>query len=100
MKKNESSRICVDSRDLDKACSKDDFPLPHIDILVDNTFVYQMLSFMDGFSGYNQICLEEEDQEKTSFMTPWGTYCYVVMPFGLKNVGKPIKEPWWPYFMI
>ena len=44
-----------------------------------------MLSFMDDFSGYNQICLAEEDQEKTSFTTPWRAYCYVVMPFGLKN---------------
>ncbi len=46
-----------------------------------------MLSFMDAFSGYNQIKLAKEDQEKTSFTTPWGTYCYVVMPFGLKNAG-------------
>ena len=46
-----------------------------------------MLSFMDGFSGYNQIRLAEEDQDKTSFTMPWGTYCYVVMPFRLKNAG-------------
>ena len=87
MKKNGSIRICVDFRDLNKACPKDDFPLPHIDLLVDNTFGYQMLSFMDGFLGYNQIYLTEEDQKKTAFTTPWGTYCYVVMPFVLKNVG-------------
>ena len=47
---------------------------------------------MDGFSGYNQIRLAEEDQEKTSFTTPWGTYCYVVMPFGLKNVGATYQR--------
>ena len=75
----------MDFRDLNKACPKDDFQLPHIDLLVDNTSGYQMLSFMDGFLGYNHIHLAEEDQEKTAFTTPWGTYCYVVMPFGLKN---------------
>ena len=92
VKKNGSIRICVDFRDLNKACPKDDFPLPHIDLLVDNTSRYEMLSFMDGFSGYNHILLAEEDQEKTTFMTPWGTYCYVVMPFGLKNVGATYQR--------
>ena len=47
---------------------------------------------MDGFSGYNQIRLAEEDQDKTSFTTPWGTYCYVVMPFGLKNAGATYQR--------
>lgn len=55
-----------------------------MDLLVDNTAGHEMLSIMDGFSGYNQIKLAEEDQEKTSFTTPWGTYVVVVMPFGLK----------------
>ena len=66
---------------------KDDFPLPHIDILVDNTVGHTLLSFMDSFSGYNQIKMALEDMEKTSFIIPWGTYCYKVMPFGLKNAG-------------
>ena len=92
MKKNGSIRICVDFRDLNKACPKDDLPLPHIDLLVDNTSGYQMLSFMDGFSGYNQIHLAEEDQEKTTFRTTWGTYFYVVMPFGLKNAGATYQR--------
>ena len=87
IKKNGQVRICIDFRDLNRACPKDDFPLSHIDLLIDNTAGYEMLSFMDGFSGYNQIRLAEEDQDKTSFTTPWGTYCYVVMPFGLKNAG-------------
>ena len=64
---------------------KDDFLLPHIDILVDNTAGHALLSFMDGFSWYNQIKIALEDMEKISFITPWGTYCYKVMPFGLKN---------------
>ena len=80
-------RMCVDFRDLNKASPKDNFPLPHIDVLVDNTAGHTLLSFMDGFLGYNQIKMAPEDMEKTSFITPWGTYCYRVMPFGLKNVG-------------
>ena len=79
--------MCVDYRDLNKASPKDDFPLPHIDILVDNTSNHALLSFMDGYAGYNQILMAEEDMEKTTFTTPWGTYCYTVMPFGLKKAG-------------
>ena len=84
-KKDGKVRMCVNFRDLNKARPKDDFPLPHIDILVDNTAGYALLLFMDGFSGYNQIKMALEDMEKTSFITPWGTYCYKVMPFSLKN---------------
>ena len=61
--------------------------MPHIDILVDNIARHALLSFMDGFSRYNQIKMALDDMEKTSFITPWGTYYYKVMPFGLKNVG-------------
>ena len=70
IKKNGQVRICIDFQDLNRACPKDDFPLPHIDLLIDNTAGYEMLSFMDGFSGYNQIRLAEEDQDKNSFTTP------------------------------
>ena len=80
-------RICTDFRDLNKACPKDDFPLPNIDMIVDLTAGYEILSLMDGFSGYNQIKIVEEDQHKTTFTTPWGTFCYTMMPFGLKNAG-------------
>ena len=86
LKKDNKVRVCVDFRDLTKASPKDDFPLPHIDILVDSTTGHSMLSFMDGFSWYNNIMMAPEDMEKTSFITEWGTYCYRVMPFGLKNV--------------
>ena len=85
-------RVCVDFRDLNKASPKDDFPLPHIDMLVDSTARHPMLSFMYGFSGYNQILMALEDMEKTSFITEWGTYCYRVMPFGLKNVGATYQR--------
>ncbi|RVW61814.1 Transposon Ty3-I Gag-Pol polyprotein [Vitis vinifera] len=75
-KKDGKVRVCVDFRDLNKASPKDDFPLPHIDLLVDSTAGHSMLSFMDGFSGYNQILMAPEDMEKTAFITEWGTYCY------------------------
>ena len=77
--------MCVDYRDLNRASPKDDFPLPHIDVLVDNTAQHKVFSFMDGFSGYNQIKMAPKDMEKATFVTQWGTFCYKVMPFGLKN---------------
>src|SRR3954468_4376190 len=91
-KKDGKVRMCVDYRDLNKASSKDDFPLPHIDVLVDNTAQCKVFSFMDGFSGYNQIKMAPEDMEKTSFITPWGTFCYKVMPFGLRNAGATYQR--------
>ncbi|RVX01675.1 Retrovirus-related Pol polyprotein from transposon 17.6 [Vitis vinifera] len=100
-KKDGKVRVCVDFRDLNKASPKDDFPLPHIDMLVDSTAGHSMLSFMDGFSGYSQILMAPEDMEKTSFITEWGTYCYkcmvglhrrVVMSFGLKNAGATYQR--------
>ena len=62
-------RMCVDFTNLNKACPKDNYPLPRIDTLVDSTARHQLLSFMDAFSGYNQIKMEEADQEKTVFVT-------------------------------
>ncbi|XP_077248956.1 uncharacterized protein LOC143888427 [Tasmannia lanceolata] len=91
-KKDGKVRMCVDFTDLNKASPKDDFPLPHIDILVDNTAGHALLSFMDGFSGYNQIKMAPEDMIKTAFITEWGTYCYKVMPFGLKNAGATYQR--------
>ena len=74
-KKDDKVRVCVDFRDLNKASSKDDFPIPHIDMLINNTIEHLMLSFMDGFFRYNQILMALEDMEKTFFITEWGTYC-------------------------
>jgi len=68
-----------------KASLKDDFPLPHINMLVDNAAGLGRCSYIDGASGYNQIPMDEEDKEKTAFITQWGVFCYRVMPFGLKN---------------
>ena len=84
-KANGKWRMCVDFTNLNKACPKDSYPLLRIDALVDSTARNQLLSFMDAFSGYNQIKMEEADQEKTSFVTSQGLFCYKVMPFGLKN---------------
>ncbi|XP_019257666.1 PREDICTED: uncharacterized protein LOC109235872 [Nicotiana attenuata] len=86
-KKDGKIRICVDYRDLNKASPKDDFPLPNIHILIDNCAKHELQSFVDCFSGYHQILMNEDDAEKIAFITPWGVYCYRVMPFGLKNAG-------------
>ncbi|KAG8475773.1 hypothetical protein CXB51_032553 [Gossypium anomalum] len=87
LKKDRKVRMCVDYWDLNKASPKDNFPLLHIDTLVNNMAGYSLFSFMDGFSGYNQIKMHPDDMEKTTFVTMWGTFCYKVMPLGLKNAG-------------
>ena len=84
-KANGKWRLCIDLTDINRACPKDSFPLPRIDLIIDATAGHELLSFMDAFSGYNQISMDSDDQEKTSFVTGQGTYCYRVMPFGLKN---------------
>ncbi|KAM1597309.1 hypothetical protein ACFX1Z_032225 [Malus domestica] len=78
-------RMCVDYTNLNKGCPKDSFPLPLIDRLIDSTAGCELLSFMDAYSGYNQILMNPPDQEHTAFTTERGLYCYKVMPFGLKN---------------
>ncbi|XP_013651109.1 uncharacterized protein LOC106355765 [Brassica napus] len=91
-KKNGKWRICVDFTDLSKACPKDSYPLPHIDRLVESTASSELLTFMDAFSGYNQILMHPDDREKTGFITDRGTYCYKVIPFSLKNTGKTYQR--------
>ena len=91
-KANGKWRMCIDFTDLNKACTKDSFPLPRIDQLVDSTAGHKLLTFMDAFSGYNQIKMAKEDQEKTAFNTSQGLYCYKVMPFGLKNAGATYQR--------
>jgi hypothetical protein len=77
--------MCVDYTDLNKHCPKDPFGLPRIDQVIDSTAGYDLLCFLDCYSGYHQIAIKEEDQEKTAFITPFGTYCYTTMSFGSKN---------------
>ena len=84
--------MCVDFTDLNNACLKDSFPHRRIDQLVDSTTVHELLTFMDAFLGYNQILMKEEDQEKTTFVTSQGLYCYKVMPFELKNTGATYQR--------
>ena len=91
-KKNGQICCCVDFRNLNKTCPKDEFPLPNIDLLVDLAVGSSMFSFMDGYSGYNQICMAAKDAEKTTFKTPIGNFYYTVMPFGLKNVGATYQR--------
>ena len=79
--------MCIDCTDLNKACPKDEFPLPRIDSLVDAAASSEMMSLLDCYSGYHQIWLHKEDEPKTSFTTPFRTYCYVRMLEGLKNTG-------------
>jgi hypothetical protein len=85
-KANGKWRMCIDFTDLNKACPKDEFPLPRIDSLVDAAASSELMSLLDCYSGYHQIWMKE-DEPKISFITPSGTYCYLRMPEGLKNAG-------------
>ena len=91
-KANGKWRLCIDFTDINKACPKDSFPLSRIDLIVDATAGHELLNFMDAFYGYNQISMDPDDQEKTSFITAQGTYCYRVIPFGLKNAGATYQR--------
>src|ERR1043165_6342068 len=84
--------MCVDYTDLNRACPKDAFPLPNIDMLVDNSADYRLLSFLDAYSGYNQIPMAMADKSCTALMTASDNYYYNVMPFGLKNVGATYQR--------
>ena len=83
--------MCVDYKDLKEACSKDGFPLPRIDQIVDASARHGMFSFLDAFLGYHQIPMHLPDAEKTTFITPYGLFCYNVMLFGLKFAGQLIR---------
>jgi hypothetical protein len=91
-KKGGSIRVCVDYRDINKACPKDNFPTPFVNQIVDDCAGSEIFSLMDGFSGYNQINIAPEDQHKTTFICPWGTFAYRKLPFGLKNAGATFQH--------
>jgi hypothetical protein len=84
--------MCVDYTGLNKACSKVPYPLPRIDQIVDSTAGCETLSFLDAYSGYHQIRMKESDQLATSFITPFSMYCYITMPFGLRNAGATYQR--------
>jgi hypothetical protein len=85
-------RMCIDFTSLNKACPKDNFPLPRIDKIVDSATGCEVMSLLDCFSGYHQIYMKEEDKTSTSFITPFGMYCFVRMPEGLKNAGSTFSR--------
>jgi hypothetical protein len=91
-KKSGKLRMCIDFTSLNKACPKDNFPLPRIDKIVDSAARCEVMSLLDCFSGYHQIYMKEEDKASTSFITPFGTYCFIRMPEGLKNVGSTFSR--------
>ena len=91
-KANGKWRMCVDFINLNKACPRDSYLLLCIELLMDSMAGHQLLSFMDAFFGYNQIRLDEKNQEKTSFVMSQGLFCYKVLPFGLKNMGATYQR--------
>jgi hypothetical protein len=92
-KKNTNEwRMCVDYTDLNKHYPKDPFELPRIDQVIDSTAGCDLLCFLDCYSGYHQIAIKEEDQEKTAFVTPFGAYCYTTMSFRLKNADATYQQ--------
>ena len=92
-KKNKNEwRMCIDYTDLNKNMPKDPYPSPRIDQVVDRTAGCELLCFLDCYSGYHQIPLKVAYLEKTSFITPYGVYCYTTMTFGLKNAGATYQK--------
>jgi ribonuclease HI len=91
-KKSGKWRMCIDFTSLNKACPKDNFLLPRIDKIVDSAADCEVMSLLDCFSGYHQIYMKEEDMASTSFITPFGTYCFISMPEGLKNAGSTFSH--------
>jgi hypothetical protein len=91
-KKTGKIRICIDFRNLNIACTKDHYPLPKMETLLQRVIGSGMISMLDGLSGYNQIRLKAKDMHKTTFTTPWGTFEYLRMPFGLSNAGATFQR--------
>ena len=91
-KKNKKIWICVDYQHLNNKNKKDHFPLPYTDQVLDKVAGHELYSFMDGFSGYNQVLIHPEDQPKTTFTTEWGTFAYKVMLFGLCNAPTTFQQ--------
>jgi hypothetical protein len=91
-KKNGEIRLCVDFRNLNKSSRKDNYPLPNMEHILQKVTDASRISMIDGFSGYNQILVMPEDQEKTAFTTPWGTFMYDKIPFRLMNAGATFQQ--------
>jgi hypothetical protein len=91
-KKNGEIRLCVDFRNLNRSSKKDNYPLPKMEHILQRVTGASRISMIDGFSGYNQISVLPEDREKTTFTTPWGTFMYAKIPFGLMNAGETFQR--------
>jgi hypothetical protein len=91
-KKSGEIRLCVDFRNLNRSSKKDNYPLPNMEHILQRVTGASRISMIDGFSGYNQISVMPEDREKTTFTTPWGTFMYAKMPFGLMNAGATFQR--------
>eukprot|EP00253_Pinus_taeda_P028325 PITA_28325 len=92
MKKQGTIRVCIDYRDVNQVCPKENYPTPFIDQIIDECARCEIFSFPDGFFGYNQINIRPQDQSKTAFICLWGTFAYPKLPFGLKNTGETFQR--------
>jgi hypothetical protein len=90
-KKSGEIKLCVDFRNMNRSSKNDNYPLPNMDRILQRVTGASRISVIDGFSGYNQIYVLPEDKEKTSFTTPWGTFMYAKIPFGLMNAGAKFQ---------
>ena len=93
-KKTGEIRLCVDLRNLNQVSLKDHYPLPNMDHILQRVVGSSRISLLDGFSGFNHILVHPDDQDKTAFTTPWGTFKYVKMPLDSKMQGPLFKEQW------
>jgi len=91
-KKTDEIRLCIDFRNLNKVSLKDNYPLPKMDHILQRVVGASGMSLLDGYLGYNQILVHEDDRDKTTFTTPWGTFHYAEMPFDLKNAGATFQR--------
>jgi hypothetical protein len=91
-KSDGSWRMCIDYTSLNKACPKDEYPMPHICQIIDSTTLCELLSFLDANSGYHQISIAIDDEEKIVFITPFRIFCYTKMAFRLKNGGATYQK--------
>jgi hypothetical protein len=91
-KKSGEIQLCVDFRNLSRASDKYNYPVPPMEQILQQVFGSERLSLLDGFLGYNPVFMSPPDQLKTTFRTPWGTYSYRKMPFGLINVGATFQR--------
>jgi hypothetical protein len=92
LKKNGKLRVCVNYKVLNKVIKKDKYPLPFCEEILEEIVRHKMYTFRNGYKGYHQVKIVLEDQLKTTFITPWGTFCYIVMSFGLCNVPKTFQR--------